>query len=100
MSYKSSCRACDHNHDGYICNWQVHKQGKITLRPVYSTLWGMIPSHIHDTETQEVIQQPLNVYRDEIFEYIQEVDCGCRLYIPKDNLEYLEWKYDESDKSI
>lgn len=24
--------------------------------------------------------------------------CGCKVFIPKDNLEYLEWKYENSKK--
>lgn len=105
VSYKSSCRACDHTHYGLTCTWQVHKIGHIKLKPIYSEgLWGINSAlHVHGKDEEgKDINYPYhpNTYKDETFEYTQETDCGCRCYIPSDNLEFLEWKYDESDKSI
>ena len=102
MSYKSSCRACDHNHDGYICNWQVSKQGRITLRPTYSEgLWGIssaLHKHVKDDEGKDVVSPfTISAWKDELFDYVQETDCGCKLYIPSENLEYLEWKYEQRE---
>lgn len=104
MLYNSPCKACDHKHDGLVCNWQVRKTGRIDLKPVYTDLWGLnaaLHTHGKDEEGKEVIfSSHLNTYKEVEFEYIQETDCGCRYYVPSDNLEYLEWKYERSDKSI
>jgi hypothetical protein len=106
VSYNSPCRACDHKHyDRLVCNWQIHKTGHIKLKPVYSEgLWGLgsaLHHHGKDEDGKDVISSArINTYKDETFEYEQEVDCGCRYYVPSDNLEYLEWKYDESNKSV
>jgi hypothetical protein len=104
MEYKSACRACDHKHFGCVCNWQTHKAGHIKLRPLYSEgLWGLTAGlHVHGTDdegkaTSAVFQQYLNTYKQESFEYEQETDCGCRFYVPSDNLEFVEWKYSQSE---
>jgi len=101
MEYKSPCRACDHKHFDYLCNWQVHKTGRIKLRPVYSEgLWDLAAAlHQHgkdDSGEETIFRQHLDTYKLETFEYEQETDCGCRVYIPSDNLEFLEWKYEQS----
>lgn len=102
MDYKSSCRACGHKHFDYICNWQVHKTGRIKLRPVYSEgLWGLtaaIHTHGLDDDEDHISNHVINTYKLETFEYEQETDCGCMIYVPSDNLEFLEWKYNESSK--
>ncbi len=101
VSYNSPCRACSHSHDGLVCSWQVQKTGMISLRPAHpsSDLWGIPESHSHHTADATLISvHPLDLYKTERFEYTQEVDCGCRYYVPSDNLEFLEWKYDESTK--
>ena len=105
MSYNSPCKACDHKHDGFICNWQVNKTGRIELKPVYSdSLWGLgsaLHHHSRDENGKDVIfEARINTYKDETFEYKQEMDCGCKCYIPSENLEFLEWKYNASNKSI
>jgi hypothetical protein len=99
MEYKSECRACAHKHSDYVCNWQVQRSGRIKLKPVYSDgLWGISAAlHRHgknDQGQEDISKQHIDIYRDEVFEYEQEVECGCRVYIPKDNLEFLEWKYE------
>jgi len=104
VSYNSPCRACDHKHDGEICRWQIHKTGRIELKPVYSdSLWGVGPAlhqHGKDEDGKETTFKLYpNTYKDETFEYKIELDCGCRCYIPSENLEFLEWKYNESTKS-
>lgn len=101
VEYKSPCRACDHKHQGYTCNWQVNKVGTIKLKPTYSTLWGLLPGHTHSEEDVSKIEYDAsNLYKEETFEYRQEVDCGCKCYIPSENLEFVEWKYNESRNSI
>lgn len=105
MLYNSSCRACNHQHHGEICRWQILKIGQIDLRPVYSEgLWGIgssLHSHVETDDGKGIIyKQFINSHKDEKFEYKQEMDCGCRCYIPSENLEFLEWKYDEFNKSI
>lgn len=101
MEFKSSCRACGHLHLDYICNWQVRKTGRISLKPYYSvSLWGIENAlHIHskDDQNKDVIySSSLNTYKNETFEYEQETDCGCKCYTPSDNLEFMEWKYEQS----
>lgn len=81
MEYKSVCKACGHNHYNYLCNWQILKKGTIKLKPWNSNIWGVAHTHEH---------------KQEFFDFEQETECGCRFYIPSDNLEYLEWKYEES----
>jgi hypothetical protein len=105
IEYKSTCKACAHKHPNYICNWQVQKTGRIELRPVYSdSLWGIsaaLHQHGVDADGHDFISSPrINTYRDETFEYRQETDCGCMFYVPSDNLEFLEWKYDESKSDL
>jgi hypothetical protein len=104
VSYNSSCRACDHKHDGYVCNWQVHKQGTINLKPINSQIWGiqggMSKSWDNSTGSEQLSFRQFDMYRSDPFEYEMEVDCGCRYYVPSDNLEFLEWKYERSDKTI
>ncbi|MGH7974924.1 MAG: hypothetical protein ACREBR_05315 [bacterium] len=101
--YKSSCKACAHLHQGYICNWQVHKTGRISLKPVYNGgLWGIgnaLHQHIKDENSKEIDSYPahVDIYKSEQFEYEQETDCGCKCYIPSENLEFLEWKYSQSE---
>lgn len=87
-----------------MCNWQIQKQGHIRLKSIHSEgLWGLgsaLYHHINnikDEDGNEVISPArINTYKDETFEYEQEVDCGCRYYVPGDNLEFLEWKYEQS----
>jgi len=100
MEYKSNCRACDHKHWNYVCNWQVRKTGRIDLKPVFTNLWGLsagLHTHGKDEDGKDAtFSLHPNFYKNEEFEYMQETDCGCKCYIPSENLEFLEWKYDES----
>jgi hypothetical protein len=79
VSYKSPCRACDHKHEGSHCNAVIKEKGTIKLKPYTSNLWNDDCGPI----TQE-------------FEYEQEFDCRCKYYIPSENLEFLEWRYEQS----
>jgi len=79
VSYKSPCRACTHRHEGDRCNATITEKGTIKLKPYTSTLWN--------DDCGPIVQE---------FEYEQDLDCRCRCYIPSENLEFLEWKYDES----
>jgi len=103
QEFKSSCRACAHKHQFQVCNWPINKTGRLKLKLVHgeSKLWGISQAlHQHldmDGEEDVVVKQRLNIYENEVFEYEQEVDCGCRLYIPSDNLEFVEWKYSQSE---
>jgi len=88
-----------------VCSWQVRKSGMIKLRPVYSEgLWGLtnaLHHHGKDDDGNDVqYRASFDTYKNETFEYEQESNCGCRCYVPSDNLEFLEWKYEESRKSI
>ncbi len=104
--FYSNCRACTHFHDGRDCSWLTQKSGKIKLRLLYSDsdsgLWGIqsvLHDHFKDKNDKDVIvRQNVRTYSNETFEYDQEIECGCRYYIPSDNLEYVEWKYNESTK--
>lgn len=102
MEYKSTCRAC-HHYPHAICTWQVHKTGRMKLKLVYgdSKLWGIGPAlhtHFDDVDGKGGnYRQFLDIYNNETFEYEQEVDCGCSCYVPSDNLEFLEWKYEQSE---
>lgn len=86
-----------------VCNWQVQRTGNIILKPIYSEgLWGIGNAlHIHgkDEDGKDTVYpyRP-NTYKYESFQYAQETDCGCRFYVPSDNLEFLEWKYEEHNK--
>ncbi len=79
MPYKSHCKACDHKHEGSHCNATITERGTVKLKPYSSYLWN--------DECGQTTQE---------FEFEQTFDCRCRFYIPSDNLEYLEWKYNES----
>lgn len=101
MAYKSNCKACDHPHEEMRCSHNVHKVGTIRLRSYNSTLWGVTGGYtksydMYGASGQEQVSfKPFDIGREEHFEYNQETECGCRFYIPSDNLEFLEWKYDE-----
>lgn len=101
MVYKSSCRACSHPHDGMICTHVIHKIGTIRLRSFNSSLWGInggyVKNYDYSQQGDNLSFKAFDTAREESFEYNQETDCGCRCYIPSDNLEFLEWKYDESN---
>jgi hypothetical protein len=79
VEYKSPCRACGHKHESSHCNGIVKEKGIIKLKPFTYRLW--------DDEHGD----------KQGFEYEMEFDCRCKCYIPSENLEYLEWKYDESN---
>lgn len=100
MAYKSPCKACDHLHEGMICNCTIYKTGTIRLKSFNSSLWGVSGGTAQGYDSysgsQQMVFKPFQTSIDEPFEYNQQTDCGCRFYIPSDNLEYLEWKYNES----
>ncbi len=101
MHYKSNCKACNHPHDGLTCNHMTHKAGTIRLKSYDSSLWGISGGMVkgYDINGSEQLSfKQFNTHSDQPFEYTQEVDCGCRYYVPSENLEFLEWKYSESNK--
>ncbi len=83
MPYNSSCRACNHKHENDHCNATITEKGTIKLKPYTYNLWN--------PDCDSLAQK---------FEYEQDFACRCRYYVPSDNLEFLEWKYERSDKSI
>jgi hypothetical protein len=96
VEYKSPCKACFHTHSDSVCNWQVEKQGIIRLKPYNNNLWNSPHSHMHGQNIEDVYPVPYVNSAEESFIYKQELDCGCMFYVPSANLEFLEWKYDES----
>ena|SRR5690242_16312247 len=106
MPYKSTCKACSHPHSDGVCHQMITQTGNIRLRPWNGSIWGVQGGMVKDNtynnyggSTQESITfRPFDIGREENFSYTQESDCGCRFYVPSDNLEFLEWKYDESSK--
>ncbi len=99
MFYKSPCKACDHPHDGMVCSHVAHKVGSIRLRSYNSSLWGVNGGYVKNYDSSQggdISFRPFDIGREEAFEYNQETDCGCRFYVPSDNLEFLEWKYEQS----
>lgn len=101
MVYKSNCRACDHPHDGMICSHITHKVGTIRLRSYNHTLWGvgggLAKGWDNSNGSEQLSFKMFQTNLEEPFEYNQETDCGCRFYVPTENLEFLEWKYNESN---
>lgn len=104
MLYNSPCKACAHSHDGLVCSWTVHKQGTINLKPMSSQVWGiqggLAKNWDNSTGSEQLSFKQFDYMRSDPFEYSMEIECGCRYYIPSDNLEFLEWKYERSDKSV
>lgn len=102
MAYKSSCKACGHLHADGVCPASVHKNGSITLRPESNSLWGISGGMVKHWDSQSGSEQlsfkNWDNYRGEYFTYDMDTDCGCRCYIPSDNLEFLEWKYSQNEK--
>ena len=103
MVYKSLCKACDHAHDGMRCNHMQHKTGTIRLRSYNSQLFGVDGGYVkrydnYNGGEPNVSFKPFDIGREEAFEYSQESDCGCRYYVPSDNLEFVEWKYEQSQQ--
>lgn len=98
MSYKSPC---DHPHDDMICNYTVWKTGTIRLQSYNQSLWGITGGYTKEwvNGNEQMTFKPFQTSIKEMFEYSQETDCGCRFYVPSENLEYLEWKYSEHNKS-
>lgn len=86
--FKSSCRACHHVHGNNepACNHFEVQNGNIKLREIIN------PSHQHAMGAFSGFDY--NYGKD--YEYTQEIRCRCAFYSPTDNLEYMEWKYDES----
>jgi len=82
------------------CNHVTHKAGTIRLKSYNSSLWGITGGYVKnwDNGSEQLSFKQFNTHMDEAFEYSQETDCGCRFYIPSENLEFLEWKYNESSK--
>jgi len=100
MEYRSTCRACSHWHNG-ICSTMTHKVGTIRLKSWDQSLWGinggLVKGYDYSNGGSEQLSfKPFNTGMEQAFEYSQETDCGCRLYVPSENLEFLEWKYEQS----
>jgi hypothetical protein len=57
---------------------------------------GMVKTYDYNNGGEQLSFKSYDMSRNDIFEYTQDVDCECRCYIPSDNLEFVEWKYDES----
>lgn len=78
----------------------IHKTGTIRLRSFNHTLWGinggLVKGWDNSSGSEQLSFRPFQTNLEESFEYNQETDCGCRFYVPTDNLEFLEWKYNES----
>lgn len=66
--YKSYCRNCPHHRDGHV---EIYHSHIITNYLVRQACYG------NQYETPAL--------------------CKCLEYAPKDNLEYLEWKYNKKD---
>lgn len=106
MAYKSPCKACNHPHSGGICQQHIVENGTIRLKPYSQSLWGVQGGYVKDysyaqydgTTAERTTFQPFQIGRDEAFEYAQDTECHCRFYVPSDNLEFLEWKYEASGK--
>jgi hypothetical protein len=56
----------------------------------------MVKGYDSSTGSEQLSFRQFDMGREEAFEYNQETECGCRFYVPSENLEFLEWKYDES----
>lgn len=99
MAYKSTCRACGHWHET-VCSTTTRRNGSMNLRPMSNMIWGinggMVKSYDYSSGSEQVSFKAFDMNRSDVFEYNMDVDCGCRYYVPSDNLEFLEWKYDES----
>ena len=85
--YKSPCKACKHVHfnslnQGMSCGSYSNEYGSIQLMPQSSTDFGNMWNN--------------NKY----FNYSINKQCSCFLYVPSDNLEFLEWCYDNSQSKV
>jgi len=80
----------------------TNKLGTIRLRSYSPSLWGVDGGYVKrydysNNDGEQLSFKPFDIGREEAFEYNQETECGCRFYVPSDNLEFLEWKYNESN---
>lgn len=79
-----------------------HKSGTIRLKSYNSQLFGIDGGYVKRYDSYsgngeaQVTFKPFDIGREESFEYSQDSDCGCRYYVPSENLEFLEWKYEQS----
>ena len=82
-NFKSPCKACAHLHSHEsLCSYLMENSGNLYLAPTNSYDFG-------------------NVWSGEkSFIYRQTKPCNCLYYVPSNNLEYMEWLYEQSNQSI
>lgn len=102
MHFNSPCKACNHPHDGLICSYTVHHVGTIHLRSYNNSFFGVQGGYVKGYDQygasgqEQLTFKPFEMGREESFEYRQDHECGCMFYVPSENLEFLEWKYNAS----